>query len=279
MNPLFTSAIRKASEVRISLGIDLFEPINIYDICARMGIDVQFVDVNMEGLYINNNGTPRILLSGLRPFPRRVYTCAHELGHDVFNHGMRVDIIANEAEESSAQSDDEILVDAFAAALLMPVGGVQSAFAERNLSFHSATALDFYIISSLFGVGYKTLITHCKIHRLINSSRSIELLRFTPARIFKDEFGTIEEKSHFKIIDGKTTCKPIDLEVSNLLILPSDFIPEDDLLEKRHETRLGTLFSAKRSGITSVHSTNREMNYFVRIQPKNYIGFAQYRHL
>lgn len=161
MNQLYTSAIRKASEVRIKLGLDLFEPINIYDVCASLGIDVRFVDINMEGLYVNNNGIPQILLSCLRPFPRRIFTCGHELGHHVFNHGLKVDVISDESENSSFKSNDEILVDAFAAALLMPVGGIQAEFTKRNINFQAATPVDFYTISSVFGVGYQTLITHC----------------------------------------------------------------------------------------------------------------------
>ena len=106
MNQLYTNAIRKASEIRIKLGLDLFEPINIYDMCSTLGIDVQFVDINMEGLYINNHGTPKILLSRLRPFPRRVFTCGHELGHHVFNHGLKVDAISDDSEDSSFKSND-----------------------------------------------------------------------------------------------------------------------------------------------------------------------------
>uniref|UniRef100_UPI003F9576DD ImmA/IrrE family metallo-endopeptidase n=1 Tax=Rhizobium leguminosarum TaxID=384 RepID=UPI003F9576DD len=75
------------------------------------------------------------MLSCLRPFPRRIFTCGHELGHHVFNHGMKVDIIAEESEDSTFKSSDEILVDSFSAALLMPVGGIQAEFSERNLSF------------------------------------------------------------------------------------------------------------------------------------------------
>lgn len=279
MNQLYTSAIRKASEVRIKLGLDLFEPMNIYDACASLGIDVRFVDINMEGLYVNNNGTSQILLSCLRPFPRRVFTCAHELGHHVFNHGLKVDVISDESENSSVKSNDEILVDAFAAALLMPIGGIQSEFTKRNMSFQSATPIDFYTISSVFGVGYQTLITHCKVNRLINDLKFIELLKLTPAKIFKAHFGDVEEKSFFKLIDEKYNAKPVDLEVLNYLVLPSDFIVDDEFLEKKHEAQAGTLFLAKKPGISSIHSNKTDVSYFIRIQLQNYIGFAEYRHL
>lgn len=277
MKQLYASAIRKASEIRLKLGLNLFQPINVYDICARLELDVQFLDLNMEGLYVNNAGTPKIILSSLRPFSRRVFTCGHELGHHVFNHGLKLDTISEE-NDSSYKSNDEILVDSFAASLLMPVGGIEVEFEKRNLKFHSATSVDYYIISSLFGVGYQTLIIHCRISNLINEAKYIELGKLTPAKIFKREFGDLGEPTHFKIIDGISKISPIDLEVSNYLSLPNHFSVEDGFLEKQKESPLGTLYLAKKAGIFSVHSGNSEVSYFVRIQPQNYIGFAEYRH-
>ena len=279
MNQLYTSAIRKASEIRLKLNLDLFQPVNIYDICSVMDIDVQFVDINMEGNYVNKMGIPRILLSCLRPFPRRVFTCAHELGHHVFNHGLKIDLISDENEDASFKSHDEKIVDAFAAALLMPIGGIQSEFLKRNLSFSRAKPIEFYTISSIFGVGFQTLVTHCKVNQLINDSKSIELLKFTPAKIFKAEFGDVGEKSFFKIIDSESELKSIDLEVANHIVLPSDFVVDDNFLEKKNETRIGSLFIAKKPGISSVCSNKNDISYFIRIQPKNYIGYAEYRHL
>lgn len=279
MTPLYESAIRKASELRLKLGFDLFQPINIYDVCAKLELDVQFVDINMEGLYVNNAGVSKILLSSLRPFPRRVFTCGHELGHHVFNHGLKVDVISDENEDSPFKSDDEKLVDAFAAALLMPVGGIQSEFAQRDLNFDSATPMDFYIISSVFGVGYHTLVTHCRVNNLIGEQKSIALKKNTPAKLFKSEFGDIGEKTYFKVIDGKSEVGPIDLEVSNYIILPSDFAIADEFLEKQKDSAIGSLYLAKKPGISSVHCSSSDASYFVRIQPQSYIGFAEYRHL
>jgi hypothetical protein len=192
---------------------------------------------------------------------------------------LKIDVISDEGENSSFKSNDEILVDAFAAALLMPIGGIQAEFTKRNISFQAATHVDFYTISSVFGVGYQTLITHCKVNRLITGSKAIELSKLTPAKIFKANFKDVEEKSFFKIIDEKCCAKPVDLEVSNYIVLPSDFIVDDEFLERKHEAQIGTLFLAKKTGILSVHSNKTETSYFIRVQPQNYIGFAEYRHL
>lgn len=156
MNTIYTNAIRRASELRLQLGLGLFHPINIYDVCAKLEVDVKFVDIDMEGLYVSLSNTPTILLSSLRPFSRKVFTCGHELGHHVFRHGFKVDILMGENENDGYKSNDEKLVDAFSAALLMPTAGIQAEFSKRKLDFNSANEIDFFTISSLFGVGYET---------------------------------------------------------------------------------------------------------------------------
>lgn len=279
MDHVYINAIRKASELRLKLGLDLTEPINIYDVCATLGLIVQFVNIDMEGLYINNNGNVKILISCLRPFPRRVFTCGHELGHHVFNHGLKVDILSKEVENYPFKSEDEKVADAFSAALLMPIAGIQVEFNQRNLNFISALPIDYYAVSSVFGVGYQTLITHCKVNNLIGNLKANELLKFTPATIFKTYFGSVPEKSYFKILNGMTQSKPIDLEVSNYLVLPADFVVEDEFLEKKQETNQGIVYFAMKAGISSIHSSKTQISYFVRIQRQNYFGFAEYRHL
>lgn len=278
MNTLHTTAIKKASEIRLQLGLNIFEPINIYDICASLNVEVRFVDINMEGLYVNNMGIPNILLSSLRPFPRRSFTCAHELGHHVFYHGLKLDTLT-EDESNILKSDDEITADAFAAALLMPIGGIQTEFSKRNWNFQTAQPLDFYVISSLFGVGYSTMIIHCNVNRLINDTKAQELLKFSPARIFKDNFMDTLHNSFFKIIDGKTPLKTIDIELSNYIILPQDYVVESEVLDKKQQTAIGTLYQANSTGIFSVFSEKKDIAHFIRIQPENYTGLAKYRHL
>lgn len=279
MNQLYTSAIRKASELRLQLGYNLYEPINIYDICSQLGVDVQFVGINMEGLYVNNKNKPKILISCLRPFPRRIFTCGHEIGHHVFGHGLRVDILSDEVESSGIKNNDEILVDAFSAHLLMPIMAIKMEFKKRKIDFHTAKPIDYYIVSSALGVGYSTLVVHCNVNRLISTDKAVELSKFTPGRIFKSLVGTEVDKSYFKIVDIKNDGKPIDLEVSNYIILPQNYEVDVDFLEKKQVTKKGNLFQTLKSGISTIHSNSTDQNFNIRIQPQNYIGFADYRHL
>ncbi|HEY5326527.1 MAG TPA: ImmA/IrrE family metallo-endopeptidase [Mucilaginibacter sp.] len=279
MNTLLIQAIKKAGQIRTKLKLDMFEPANIFDICADLGVSVRFIDVSMEGMYVNqeNAAIPTILLSSLRPMPRRVFTCAHELGHHIFGHGSKIDGLTEEGASANIYDNDEYLVDAFAGAFLMPIAGVEAEFSKRNLEPKNASPIQFYIISSIFGTGYSTLITHCRVNRLINELKATSLLKQTPAKLLQQIIGTVWEKSHFKIIDNQTQLSVIDLEVGNYLFLPEDVNTEGKHLRKIRKTDFGNLFIAEHPGIT--RAITIATGYFIRIQNAGYTGLAEYRHL
>ncbi len=134
MTTLFKNALLKADQVRMKLRLNMFDPVNIFDVCTNLEIAVRFVDVSMEGMYVKSvdGAQSTILLSNQRPLPRRNYTCAHELGHHLFGHGTKLDILSEQIGQSDYYDDDELLVDSFAGALLMPVAGVEAAFTKRK---------------------------------------------------------------------------------------------------------------------------------------------------
>lgn len=277
MKAIYRDAILKASQIRKQLELSMFQPINIFDACTKMRIDVKFVDLNMEGFYVIQNSTPSILISTQRPLPRRIFTCGHELGHHVFGHGSKLDLLSDEKGHAAGKDIDEILVDAFSAALLMPIGAVQAEFAKRDWNIQNASPVDFYTICSAFGVGYQTLIVHCKANNLINDSKAASLLKLTPTKIFKTHFGTVEEKSYFKILDEYTDLAVVDLEVSNYIVLPPNTLIEGNSLEKIGTHELGCIYIARSPGIFTANNSGK--SYFIRVQRENYIGFAEYRHL
>lgn len=134
MNTLLVQAIKKAGQIRTRLKLDMFEPVNIFDICGSFEIDVQFVSINMEGMYLDVEGMAkkRIVLSNLRPFPRRIFTCAHELGHHIFGHGTKVDGLIEEGVTDRTYDSDEELVDGFAGAFLMRLQGSRLSLLKEN---------------------------------------------------------------------------------------------------------------------------------------------------
>jgi len=281
MNRIFLSASKGADKVRIKLELNMFEPINIYDACINLGISVRFLNFNMEGMYITSNkqNNPNIFLSNQRPLVRRNFTCAHELGHHYFMHGTKVDSLDYSNEYSDEQNYEESLVNTFAGYLLMPIAGLQAQFSIRKWKPHSISPIEFYLLSSYFGVGYLTLIYHCRANKIISFSKAKDLLKYSPAKIFIENFPDSIEKSHFKIFDEYCKLSIVDLEVSNYLILSYTMEIDENYLEIVEETDLGIIYRALKSGIVNVNSSISKKKFLVRIQNKDYIGLAEYRHL
>jgi hypothetical protein len=275
MNPLNVQAIKKAGKIRAKLGLKMIEPINIFDACADLGLTVRFVDVSMEGLYFAESQA--IVISSLRPLPRRVYTCAHEFGHHVFGHDSKVDGLTEGNVNTSCYDKDEYLVDAFAGALLMPVAGVEAEFFKRGWDPKKSTPVQFYTISSIFGTGYSSLITHCKVNGLIDVDKANELDKQKPAKLLQQLMGRAVDKSHFKIVDGKTDLTAIDIEIENYLFLPINMNIEGSHMTKMGKTEYGNVYVANHPGIT--RAVSNEGAFFIRIQNAGYVGLAENRHL
>jgi len=281
MTPSYKKALLKADDIRIQLGHDMFKPINIYDVCAGLGLTVRFVDLSMEGMYAKQEGgkNPTILLSNQRPLPRRNFTCAHELGHHAFGHGSKLDPMSERASDSTTFDPDEMLVDCFAGALLMPGAGIEAALAKRKLSGSNASPLDIYTICSDFGVGYQTLVNHCKAMKLIPENSAIKLLSATPKKMFTSLFGTSLDNSHFKIMDKHSRSSVIDLEVTNCIILPANVEIEGDHIQQYQQTVLGNSYVAMKPGIVRASTVDGSWSAFIRVQNFQYVGLAENRHL
>jgi Zn-dependent peptidase ImmA (M78 family) len=277
---LFRQALIEASKVRAELDYSMFQPINIFDTCKDLGVTVRFVDINMEGMYVEQESgkNPTILISNQRPFSRRCFTCAHELGHHRFGHGTRLDTIA-EDQHQSAYNEEELLVDSFAGALLMPVAGIQAEFSKRNLNPNNATPVYFYSIASVFGVGYKTLLLHCRVNDLISRSKEASLSKFSPSKILENIVGPLSQKPHFKIFESHYSSTVIDVEVSNFLIMPHGTVIEGNHLEHYKETPSQIIYKALMPGIVRAYDSYSRNGVFIRIQKKDYVGLAENRHL
>lgn len=277
---IYKKAIMMADDIRARLGLNMFQSVNIFDACIRLGLSVRCVDINMEGVYIEQEGgiNPTILLSNLRPLPRRCFTCAHELGHHIFRHGSKIDALSNESSEGSNDTEEH-LVDSFAAALLMPVAGILAEFKKRKWVIQNASPINFYTVSSVFGTGYQTLVINCKVNGLINEPKAFALLKVGPAKILKGIFTSTIVNSYFKIIDRYSQLNVIDLEVSNYIILPSDIKIDGDHLKKYKESNIGTCYVAVKPGIVRASSSDGSSSYFIRIQNFQYVGLVENRHL
>ncbi|QXV63986.1 ImmA/IrrE family metallo-endopeptidase [Mucilaginibacter sp. 21P] len=279
MRALQMQAIKKAGQIRAKLKLNMFEPVNIFDACETLGVVVRFVPVSMEGMYVvrEDVANPDILISSLRPFARRVYTCGHELGHHVFGHGTRIDGLTDEGASKAVYDDDEYLVDTFAGALLMPVAGIEAAFKKRGWNIRNATPIQFFTIASIFGTGYRTLITHCRVNGLINDLKATGLQKKAPGEMLKELIGPNAVKSHFKIIDENAEVAVVDLETGGYIFLPENTVIEGDHLSKLKKANVGDVFIAVKPGV--IRAVAGTKGFFIRIQNAGYNGLAEYRHL
>jgi IrrE N-terminal-like domain len=201
------------------------------------------------------------------------------LGHHVFGHGGKIDALLDETVQSASRDEDEILVDAFAGAFLIPVAGVLAEFAKRNWTIANASTLQFFTISSVYGVGYQTLVSHCRLNHLINETQAQSLSKLTPAKILSQIVGAGVKSSFFKIIDEHTAASTIDLETSNYLFLPATTLIEGDNLKQCQHTTVGTGYIAQKPGIVRAAALDNSKSCFIRIQNQGYVGLAENRHL
>jgi Zn-dependent peptidase ImmA (M78 family) len=275
---LVKQAMHKSIEVRKQATFDLKSPLCIYDLCDRLNVTVKFVEIgSMEGMYYKEE-KPRILLSGLRPLPRRNFTCAHELGHHVFGHRLTIDDLVEDSEKKTFKPQ-EFLVDSFAGFLLMPTLGVRKAFASRGWNAASATPPQLFTIACAFGVGYETLISHITYTlQMISRSKANLLLKSKPKAIRQELLG-YSSSDPLIIADANWAMSmPIDAEVGNLLLLPHTAEAENDTIVFQEEHRLGRLFRANRRGFVRVHCPNTSWAVFVRVSPYQYVGLSKHRH-
>ncbi|MBE9095045.1 ImmA/IrrE family metallo-endopeptidase [Tychonema sp. LEGE 07203] len=277
---LAQEAMHKSIEVRTQTGFDLKSPICIYGLCDQLNVRVKFVDISsMEGMYCKEE-KPRILLSALRPFPRRTFTCAHELGHYIFGHGLKVDELIEDSKTSKTFNPDEFLVDSFASFLLMPTLGVRKAFVDRGWNVLRATPIQIFTIACNFGVGYETLINHMTYAlKMIDRTQASLLLKVKPKTLRQQILG-YSSSDPLIIADEHWSIPTIDAEVGSQLLLPSTAEAAANQIitvEQKHPN--GRLFRVNRPGIVRVYCRNTNWAVFVRVSRHQFVGLSQYRHL
>lgn len=275
---LVMRGMQTSIEARKKAGLDIKSPTNIDRLCEAYGITVRFNDINMEGMYVKNP-KPRIHVSALRPLSRRIFTCMHELGHHIFNHGSTIDELQNNLSKYQDRPPEEILADSFAAFTLMPTIGIKNAFYVRSLNPETATASEIYAIACNFGVGQSTLVNHmCYSLNMITNKRRDILGKIPPKSIRTELLGTVVQEPLI-YVDQHWNAPTLDVEIDTLLLLPHKVIVDVKMLKPEHELPNGRLFRANATGITRVMIPGSQWATYVRIAKRQYVGLAHYRHL
>lgn len=271
-------AIAKSLEIREEAGFDFKSPLCVYDLCDTLGISVRFVDyIDMEGVYVAFN-QPIIILSSLRPQHRRVFNCAHELGHHVFHHGSTIDDLRENIESASFDLK-EFLADAFAGMLLIPKLGVSRAFITRGWDPLTATPEQIFTVACAFGVGYETMVSHLAYGlKMISHERAVTLRRTKLQAIRSSLVGKMT-KDPLVIADLHYEMATIDTEVGTLLLVPSKSIAESNELGLITDIPTGRLFKAIKPGLVRMRVPHSSWAVIARISRHQYAGISRYRHL
>jgi hypothetical protein len=274
---LATTAVAKALRMRRRLGIAMQHPICAFDAAEQLGIEVRSVDFpSMEGMYIGGND-PKILISALRPQGRRNFTCAHEIGHHVFEHGEQFDELLGDRTALRKHEPNEFSADTFAAYFLMPKSTLEHGMHVRGYSYAKLHPLDVYTLASWLGVGYQTLISHMRYGlNVILHGQAQELLKFKPRDIRQQVFARAVG-TNLHVVDRYWTGRAIDVEIGDYILAPTGSLSEGAVLGPPTGASLGIAFEARHAGIGRICNAHLSWSAFVRVSRRSFVGRSCFR--
>lgn len=128
-------------------------PIDVYAIARQEGLSIfagDFKDASIAGMYDRVN--KRIYISAKDPYPRQVFTVAHELGHHILHQDVSVEHFFRRQVDQPSNSNAKLQeqeANWFAASLLMP--------AEILLDMYVKLQGDENTLATLFAVSKQAL--------------------------------------------------------------------------------------------------------------------------
>lgn len=275
---LTLQAAKQAQIVRTKCKIRQGTALDPISVAEARGCEVRFMALSsLEGIY---SPTPRpvIVLGSERPAGRRAYTCAHEIGHNEFEHGTRIDEYVNDSTPDN-NDPDEFLANMFAAFLLMPKTSVQKTLKSHGIQPQRIEPLQIFRMASHLNVGYGSLVNHMTwTLNILNRQQSKVLLRTQPKEI-KSLYGG-SPQGEVIIVDRFWQDRTVDLEIGDILVLNKDVTLEQT-------TRLsfvGTIdgqntYRAAARGYARAFDDDGDWGVNIRIASKHYQGLARYRFL
>ena len=269
-------AIAAALRTRLAAGYGLDHAVCVYDLAEKLGVEVRFLDLpSMEGMYSSTLG-PTIVISSLRPSGRRIFTCAHELGHHTQGDGVGIDELVEKWDKLSFDPK-EFAADCFAGAILMPKMAVSRAFSIRGWSMEECTPEQVFMIAGYFGVGYTTLVYHLRgALQVLPETRVQALLKVSPRKAQSLLLGW-QASQNVVVVDAHWTGRAVDVEAGDLIFVRGGAQSEGSCIEPSSEVEHGQLFQAIGPGIGRLEAGST-WSVFVRVSRRGYVGRALYRH-
>jgi Zn-dependent peptidase ImmA (M78 family) len=241
-----------------------------------MELDLWFANVGgMEGMYWRQQR--KILVASRRPPGRQSFTAAHEIGHDVFGHGTRIDELL--AGSRQARNPKEMLADCFAGFLLMPKATVCRGFNVRDWRFDDSAPEHFYVVAQWLGVGYEALVTHMsRSIRLLTATRARALLK-VPPRAIRMAIEPRAESVDLFVVDDAWTGRAVDMRIGDLMLLPRGAALEGNCTKVVDEVAKGLLARATNAGHGRCLIPDKGWAAFVRVSRREFAGRGVFRHL
>lgn len=275
---LATQSTRAAARLRAELEIGPADAVCPFDLTERLGVVTWLASVpSLEGMY-SPEGAPTIIVGAERPPGRRRHTCAHELGHHVFGHGLRLDQMAEEADIGSGQPE-EYVADRFAVALLMPKLAVESALTRRGWSASTLTAKQAFRVSQDLGVSYSNFIRHLDHTLGVLDGGQVGELRRAGRRLprLRASLAGFPVANDLIVADRHWGARLIDVEVGDVVLIPDGGVPMGDCVCFVREPI--PHLRAVAAGEGSVTLGEGRVIKGIRVSLRNFTGLARYRHL
>jgi Zn-dependent peptidase ImmA (M78 family) len=276
---LARKGLTEALRLRKHHNFALNEAVCPYDLAEKLGVRVYFDDSmpSMEGAYVNDE-PPKIIVTSLRSIGRMAYSCAHEIGHNVFGHAGHVNQ-APENPEKIKWSREEFLAEVFAGFLLMPSIAVRHGFSQRGWSCGNCTPKQVFVVAGWLGVGYTTLVNHmCHSLKRITITKAKELCKVPVKTIKRDMVGK-EWRENVFWVDRHWIGRPIDVQVGDIIIAQEGFGLEGNVAEPVSVGTVRQAFKGVRPGIGRLSADDGSWAAFVRVSRREYKGWGRYRHL
>jgi hypothetical protein len=228
----------------------------------------------MEGVYSSRRG-PAILINSERPSGRQSFTCAHEFGHHVFNHGSHIDEIDY---KSDSDSEEEFLADAFAGYLLLPKIALCHALSVRRWRIETLSPIQLYELANYFGVGYASLVHHMTSSlNILTQLQRRRFLSIAPAKIKSALSGRIPPADLISV-DTNWTGRPVDVQVDDIILVPHGTKFEGNCVSCDPSDGTRSLLTVVKPGLGRLELKDKGWAVYVRASRKHYEGLSKYRH-
>ncbi len=168
-------------------------PINIYEICSLLNIEIKLKDLDSQGIFILKNGVKRILLNkNIQYESRKIFTVAHEIGHYIIpGHENIYRCSKEDIEKYQSNNIIEREANEFAAELLMPENFFNKDVDQHSLSLKNIQKLSQKYFTSLSSTAIKFIKNTKDIGAIVLSENGYVVWYFK------------SEEFPYSIIDGE----------------------------------------------------------------------------